>query len=84
MLTAEGAALRERNFAVIGIGDMNARLGQVPGLKANHPGLNENTHLFRSFLRSLNLLVLNTLPISRGLFTHFMEREGVPPSESIL
>ena len=65
-------------------GDFNARVGQIPGMEGNVPDLNANTPLFESFLQNLNLVVLNSLPITRGLFTHFMERPGSPPSESVL
>ena len=65
------------------IGDFNARVGQIDGLENNSPGLNSNTPLFKNFVRTLNLTILNTLPITEGLFTHFIERKGVPYSESI-
>ena len=50
----------------------------------NHPGTNPNTPFFREFVSSLNLVIMNTLPVSKGSFTHFMERPGCPPSESVL
>ena len=84
MMTMEGSNLHRRGFGVIALGDFNARVGKIPGLEDNTPGLNDNTPLFRSFIQSLNLLILNSLPISQGLWTHFFEREGSPPSESIL
>ena len=48
------------------------------------PDLNQNTPFFLDFLASTNLIILNSLPITRGMFTHFMEREGFPPSKSVL
>ena len=84
MLTDEAIILRNRGFGVICLGDFNARVGKIPGLQENEPTLNSNTKLFKSFVRSLNLTILNTLPISKGLFTHFVERDGIPFSESIL
>ena len=84
MMTAEVIALRHRGFAIIALGDFNAKIGQVPGLEDNVPNHNTNTPLFNNFTKSLHLTILNTLPISQGLFTHFIEREGVPYSESVL
>ena len=69
---------------VVALGDFNAKIGKVPGLESNHDTTNSNTGLFKAFIKAANLTILNTLPIAKGLFTHFMEREGLPPSESIL
>ena len=84
MMTSEVVTLRHRGFAIVALGDFNAKVGQIPGLENNKPDLNTNTPLFNTFTNSLHLTILNTLPISKGLFTHFIERQGVPYSESIL
>ena len=84
MMTEEIAALRGRGFVIIALGDFNARVGQIPGLEGNHPTLNANSYLFKTFTQSLDLTIMNTLPVSKGLFTHFVTREGEPVSESIL
>ena len=84
LLLQEVRVLRDRGFAVLALGDFNARVGQIPGLEHNSASLNANTNLFKTFVQSLNLTILNTLPVSEGLFTHFVERDGVPYSESIL
>ena len=84
MLTAETISLRNRNFSIIALGDFNACVGQIRGLENNIPELNSNSPLFKTFISSLNLTILNTLPISQGLFTHFVERDGAPFSQSIL
>ena len=84
MLMNEVIGLRTRGFAVICLGDFNAKIGPVPGLEENIPKLNNNTPLFLNFVKSLNLTILNTLPISKGVFSHFVEREGIPYSHSLL
>ena len=84
MMTEEAVALRNRGFSVIAMGDFNAKIGRVEGLEDNRPDLNSNTPLFLSFIKTLNLTILNTLPISKGVFTHFVEHTGVPYSESLL
>ena len=53
-------------------------------MEDNIPDLNQNTPYFLDFLASTNLLILNSLPMSSGGFTHFMERAGFPPSKSVL
>ena len=84
MLIDEAISLRSRGFAVVALGDFNAKVGQIPGLEENKPNLNTNSPLFLNFVKSLNLTILNTLPISQGLFSHFVERENTPYSESLL
>ena len=66
MMTSEIIALRNRGFAVVALGDFNARVGQIPGLEDNSPTLNSNSPLFKNFINTLNLTILNTLPISKG------------------
>ena len=53
-------------------------------MEENHPSTNANTPFFREFVSTLNLVILNTLPQSSGLFTHFFARAGFAPSESVL
>ena len=84
MMIHEAAVLRRLGFAIVALGDYNAKVGKIPGMDGNHPNLNSNSHLFSAFVKSLNLTILNTLPISEGLFTHFVEREGLDFSESVL
>ena len=84
MLSAEIQSLRIRGFAIIALGDFDARIEIVPGLENNNPSVNSNCGMFKNFIYSLDLTILNTLPISKGIFTHFIEREGIPYSESIL
>ena len=84
MMTTEIISLRNRGFAIIALGDFNSKVGQIPGLEGNTPNHNANTPLFNIFISSLHLTILNTLPISQGLFIHFVEKDGVPYSESVL
>ena len=57
MLTNEAVVLRNSGFSVIALGDFNAHVGQIPGLENNHPGLNSNSSLFNTFVRSLDLTI---------------------------
>ena len=84
MMKQEVGVLRTRGFAVIALADFNAKIGKVPGLENNIDTLNSNTPFFKNFVKSLDLTILNTLPISKGLFTHFIEKDGKVISESIL
>ena len=61
----------------IAIADINEKLGEIPGLEDNIDTLNSNTPLFKSFVRSLDLTILNTLPILKGLFKHFIEKSSL-------
>lgn len=69
---------------MVSLGDYNTRVGCVPGLEENTPDLNKNTPMFINFLQQVNLLIINTLPISQGLFTRFMNQSGLPGSRSLL
>ena len=84
MMTMEARHLRTKGFAIIGFGDFNAKIGRVPGMDDNCPNLNANSPLFKDFTDSLDLIIMNTLPICKGLFTHFTERPGTPFSKSVI
>ena len=84
MMTTKAISLREKGFAIIALGDFNARVGKIPGLEGNNDTRNSFTGLFHSFIDTLNLTILNTLPIAKGLFTHFVEKQGLRYSESVL
>ena len=73
LLTEETIKLRAQGFTTLALGDFNSKIGKVSGLENNNPGLNKNTPMFLNFINSANLLIINTLPISKGLFTRFME-----------
>ena len=70
LMINEAKQLRQQNFVILSIGDFNARVGQIPGMDGNTPDHNSDTPLFQAFISSLDLLIVNSLPISRG-------REGV-------
>ena len=60
------------------MGDFNSKIGTVPGLENNTPGTNMNTPMFLNFLNSANLIIINSLPVSKGLFTRFMDGSNRP------
>ena len=62
------------------LGDFNSWIGQVPGLEGNRPEHNRNTPRFVRFLEEVSLTIINTLPISRGLFTWFDDYSSRRPS----
>ena len=72
LITLETIKLRRDGFTVLAMGDFNSRVGKIPGLEQNHPGTNNNAPMFLDFIQQANLVIVNTLPISRGLFTRFM------------
>ena len=76
LLSQETLRLRREGFSVLALGDFNTRVGDIPGLEANHPGTNNNTPMFLNFISQTNLLIINTLPVSKGLFTRFMGDSG--------
>ena len=84
LITQEALQLRERGFLVLAMGDFNSRVGQIPGLENNTPDTNRNTPMFLNFLNQINLLIINTLPLSRGLFSRFMNSTGRPGTRSLL
>ena len=72
LITDETIRLRRQGFTVMALGDFNTRVGQIPGLEANHPSINKNTPMFLDFIKQANLVIINTLPVSHGLFSRFM------------
>ena len=69
---------------VICLGDFNTRVGQIEGLEENTPDTNRNEPMFTGFVSEVNLFIMNTLPMSKGLFTRFMGGRGVPGTASLL
>ena len=84
LITREAIRLRKQGFAVLSMGDFNSRVGCIPGLENNTPDQNQNTPMFLNFISEVNLLILNTLPVSKGLFTRFMDQSGLPGTKSLL
>ena len=84
LVTQEAIMLRRQGFVVLSLGDYNTRVGQIPGLEGNTPDTNSNTPMFMTFINEVNLLIINTLPISKGVFTRFMDESGRPGARSLL
>ena len=84
LLTHEAITLRRKGFIVIAMGDFNSKIGNVPGLEGNTPDLNNNAPMFMNFITEVNMVIINTLPISKGVFTRFMDSSGRHGSRSLL
>ena len=84
LITQEAIKLRQQGFITLAMGDFNTRVGQIPGLEGNTPDTNYNTPKFLTFLSQVNLVIINTLPLSKGLFTRFMDSSGQPGTRSLL
>ena len=84
LVTQEAIMLKRQGFVVLSLGDYNTRVGQIPGLEGNTPDTNRNTPMFMTFISEVNLLIINTLPISKGVFTRFMDESGRPGTRSLL
>ena len=69
---------------ILALGDFNTRVGRLPGLEGNHSDTNTNFPMFMTFLQEVNLFIMNTLPVSRGLFTRFMGGPKNITSKSLL
>ena len=70
-----------KDFCCFAISEFNARLGAIPGREGNNVNRNRNASMFLSFVVQVNLTIVNTLPLPKGLFTRFMD--GSPGSESL-
>ena len=84
LLTQESMKLKRQGFIVISLGDFNSRIGIQQGLEFNTPDTNRNAPMFLNFVSEVNLMIMNTLPISKGTFTRFMDSSGNPGSQSLL
>ena len=84
LVTQEALKLKQKGFTILSMGDFNSRVGIMKGLEANTPDHNQNTPMFLNFLTEVNLLIINTLPIAKGLFTRFMDSSGRPGTRSLL
>ena len=73
LVTKETIKLRRAGYTVFSLGDYNTRVGQIPGLEGNTSDTNDNTPMFTNFIQQANLVIVNSLPVSKGLFTRFME-----------
>ena len=84
LVTQEALKLKQKGFIILSMGDFNSRVGNMKGLEGNTPDHNQNTPMFLNFLNEVNLLIINTLPIAKGLFTRFMDSSGRPGTRSLL
>lgn len=84
LVTQEAVSLRRQGFIVLAMGDFNTRVGHIPGLEDNTPDTNQNTPLFMNFVSEVNMVIINSLPITKGLFTRFMDNSGLPGTRSLL
>ena len=84
LLSQEAMKLKQQGFTILAMGDFNSRVGAIAGLDGNTPDHNQNTPLFFNFLNEVNLLIINTLPIAKGLFTRFLDSSGRPGTRSLL
>ena len=84
LISQEALRLKHQGFTVLALGDFNSRVGAITGLEGNTPDHNRNTPMFLTFLNEINLMIINTLPIAKGLFTRFMDSSGRPGSQSLL
>ena len=84
LVTQEAIKLRKLGFIVLALGDFNSRVGLLPGLEGNTPDTNLNAPMFLNFICEVNMVIINTLPISRGLFTRFMDSSNLPGTRSLL
>ena len=84
LVTKEAIKLRKLGFIVLALGDFNSRVGLLPGLEGNTPDTNLNAPMFLNFICEVNMVIINTLPISRGLFTRFMDSSNLPGTRSLL
>ena len=81
LVTQEAKSLRRQGFIVLAMGDFNTRVGNIPGLEDNTADTNQNTPMF---LAEVNMVIVNSLPISKGLFTRFMDNSGHHGTKSLL
>ena len=84
LLTQEALKLRRQGFIVLAMGDFNSRVGQLNGIEDNTPDVNRNTPMFLNFVSEVNMIIINTLPLCKEVFTRFMDNSGRPGTRSLL
>ena len=84
LVTKEAIILRKQGLCCLAMGDFNTRVGSTSGLEGNTPDTNNNYPMFRNFISQVNMTIINTLPIAKGLFTRFMDSSGRPGTKSLL
>ena len=76
--------MKAQGFSILALGDFNTRVGQLSGLEGNLPDTNKNFPMFLNLIKCTNLIIINTLPVSKGLFTRFMDGSDRPGTKSLL
>ena len=84
LVTQEAISLRRQGMCCLAMGDFNTRLGAIPGLEGNLVDRNRNAPMFLSFVEQINLTIINTLPLAKGLFTRFMDSGPSAGTKSLL
>ena len=84
LVTQEAISLRRQGMCCLAMGDFNTRLRAISGLEGNLVGRNRNTPMFLSFVEQVNLTIMNTLPLAKGLFTRFVDSGPSAGSKSLL
>ena len=84
LINTETLALKQQGFTILALGDFNTRVGQLPGLAGNTPDTNKNFPMFLQFTQSASLVILNTLPIAKGVFSRFMDASNRHGRRSLL
>ena len=78
LLARERKELTDLGYKCIVMGDCNARVGHmgVLGERGNDGRVNGNGRLLKSFATDNHMVILNSRPMSQGLFTRRAVREG--------
>ena len=53
-------------------------------MEMNTCDTNNNYPMFTNFINQTNLVIINSLPVTKGLFTRFKDSSGQPGSQSVL
>ena len=61
--------LRDMNFAILILGDLNGWVGQLPGMEGNHAKKNQNGTLIMDFVNNEELYILNQINRTDDVFT---------------
>ena len=78
LVTHEAILIRRLGFNCLAMSDFITRVGIMTGLEGNTPDTNNNYPMFMKLITDVNMTIINTLPISKGLFTRLMESSGRP------
>ena len=84
LITDEAKRIKDQGFTILSLGDYNTRIGHHPGLEGNTPDQNQNAPMFLTFLEEVDLLILNTLPMCKEVFTRFIDGPSGVKFKSLL